>query len=170
MFIKILWFHLICKKYLIAPLHTLWNEGLLPIGPVDTLLPCNGTFFSPLPWRPWWWTPWWTLWWTPPPWRSPTWRPCRPCRGGAMSPTLGFPKSLLDQMNRKIEVDHCTMRRSPLKSVNWTIYQNMYLAPHFFPAPLFQMTNIWRKYLITFTFIVYLATWVMNNHSHNKIQ
>ena len=55
-------------------------------------------------------------------------------------------------------------------SVNRTIYQNVYLAPHFFPAPLFQMTNIWRKYLITFTFIVYLTTWVMNNHSHNKIQ
>ena len=35
-----------------------------------------------------------------------------------------------------------TMRRSPLKSVNRKIYQNMYLAPHFFPAPLFQMTNI----------------------------
>ena len=63
--------------------------------------------------------------------------------------------------------NHCTMRRSPLQSVNRTIYQNVYLAPHFFPAPLFQMTNIWRKYLITFTFSVYLTTWVMKNHSHN---
>ena len=64
----------------------------------------------------------------------------------------------------------CTMRRSPLQSVNRKIYQNVYVAPHFFLAPLFQMTNIWRKYLITFTFIVYLTTWVMINHSHNKIQ
>ena len=68
------------------------------------------------------------------------------------------------------KISQCTMCRSPLQSVNRTIYQNVYLAPHFFPAPLFQMTNIWRKYLITFTFIVCLATWVMNNHSHNKIQ
>ena len=36
----------------------------------------------------------------------------------------------------------CTMRRSPLQSVNRTIYQNVYLAPRFFPGPLFQMTNI----------------------------
>ena len=36
----------------------------------------------------------------------------------------------------------CTMRRPPLQSVNRTIYQNVYLAPHFFLAPLFQMTNI----------------------------
>ena len=65
---------------------------------------------------------------------------------------------------------HCTMRLSPLQSVNRTIYQNVYLAPRFFFSSIFQMTNIWRKYLITFTFIVYLTTWVMNNHSHNKIQ
>ena len=35
----------------------------------------------------------------------------------------------------------CTMRLSPLQSVNWTIYENVYLAIHSFPAPLFQMTN-----------------------------
>lgn len=78
--------------------------------------------------------------------------------------------SLMQLFNGDRPIVHCTMRRSPLQSVNRTIYQNVYLAPHFFPAPLFQMTNIWRKYLITFTFIVYLTTWVMNNHSHNKIQ
>ena len=63
-----------------------------------------------------------------------------------------------------------TMRLSPLQSVNRTIYQNVYLAPHLFAAQFFQMTNIWRKYLNTFTFIAYLTTWIMNNHSHNKIQ
>ena len=55
-------------------------------------------------------------------------------------------------------------------NVNRTIYQNVYLAPHFFSRSIFQMTNIWWKYLITFTFIVYFTTWVMNNLSHNKIQ
>ena len=65
-----------------------------------------------------------------------------------------------------LSADHCTMRRSPLQSVNRTIYQYGYLAPHFFLAPLFQMTNIWRKYLITFTFIVYLRSqWLDRNRS-----
>ena len=54
------------------------------------------------------------------------------------------------------------MRLKPLQSVNRIIYQNVYLTPHFYPPPLFQMTNIWSlslswKYLITFTFIVYLC-------------
>ena len=44
------------------------------------------------------------------------------------------------------------MRLSPLPSVDRTIYQNVYLAPHF-SALLFQVTNILRKYLITFTLI-----------------
>ena len=32
----------------------------------------------------------------------------------------------------------CTMRRSPLQSVNRTIYQNVYLAPHFFQLHYFR--------------------------------
>ena len=90
---------------------------------------------------------------------KPFWGQTKFGRSSPNSVCLGYPFSL-----------HCTMRRSLLQSVNRTMYQNVYLTPHFFPPPLFQMTNIWRKYLITFTFIVYLTTWVMNNHSHNKIQ
>ena len=65
----------------------------------------------------------------------------------------------------------CTMRLSPLQSVNRTIYQNVFRAPHFFPVPFFQMTNIWRKFLITFilhsnypTFIgTYQLKWKLSN-------
>ena len=42
---------------------------------------------------------------------------------------------------------HCTMRLFPLQSVNRTIYQNMYLAPHFFQLHYFRWQifeeNIW---------------------------
>ena len=38
----------------------------------------------------------------------------------------------------KAQQTQCTMRRSPLQSVNRTIYQNVYLAPHFFLAQYFR--------------------------------
>ena len=43
----------------------------------------------------------------------------------------------------------------------------MYLAPHFFQLQIFQMANIWRKYLITFTFNVYFG-WLW--HDRNRSQ
>ena len=94
------------------------------------------------------------------------------CEEGKLRLALSLtePRRRNSERSPQHPLHHCTMRLSPLQSVNRTIYQNVYLAIHFFSAPLFQMTNIWRKYLITFIFIVYLTTWVMNNHSHNQIQ
>ena len=52
---------------------------------------------------------------------------------------LTFQATSVGQLSHFLQ---CTMRLSPLQSINRTIYQNVYLAPHFFPAKLFQLTNI----------------------------
>ena len=62
-----------------------------------------------------------------------------------------------------------TMRYGLKKSVNRKIYHNVHLTLHFSWVALFQMKNIWRECLISFTFIIYLGSkWLHKNRSQYK--
>ena len=47
---------------------------------------------------------------------------------------------------------HCTMRLSPLQSVNRTIYQNVYLTPHFFSSSIISDVKYLKKIFDHFHF------------------